>query len=197
MHLRKLTPKEFDAEARSAFQAVFLDPISKEPFSPQISSRLIIETPLGGFWLGEEQFDAVCFAAAQAGDQRMFCTWARGYLGGLELAPYYTWEIGLDWASYDAVDDQSDIDREHDIGIPLDRLFYSPGGKWGVQTPDVYAAVGGSIEFLRDFRLRYLDWENALSRFLESCANAEKRGVDMTWARILLHHVYGDNSPDF
>jgi hypothetical protein len=194
--LRRLSPDEFSSEAKPALDACFDDPIGREPFSSHVPARLILETPLRGFWLDEDQFQAVCFAAERCGDRSMYFSWARGYLGGTELLPYHTSEIGLDWAAYDAADDQP-IDREHDIGIPLDRLLYSPSGQWCVQTPDIYAAVAGSTEFLQEFKVRYPDWENSLRRFLEGCSEATERGVDMSWARTLLRHVYGDNPPQF
>jgi hypothetical protein len=171
--------------------------VGYEPFAVGISSRLIVRTPLGGLWLDEEQFGGICVAADHSGDGSMFYSFARGYLWCLELARYYTWEISLDWASYDAVDDEDYIDREHDIGIPVERVLYSPTSKWGVQLPDVYAAIGGTHEFLQRFKLTYPDWQGGLTRFLDSCKGANERGVDMSWARILLRHIYGDDPPGF
>jgi hypothetical protein len=194
--LRRLSPDEFDAAAKPALDACFDDPIGREPLSSGIPSRLILETPARGFWLGRDQFNAICAAAERCGDRSMYFSWARGYLGGTELLPYYTWEIDLDWAEYHAADDQ-DTDRNHDIGIPLDRLLYSPTGRWCVQTPDLYALVGGSTQFLQEFKVRYPDWENSLKRFLKGCTEAKQRGADMSWARTLLRHVYGEDPPQF
>jgi hypothetical protein len=194
LSLRKLPPDEFEARAKSVVGAIFASPIGPEPFSSKAPARLVVETPLGGFWLGKDQFSAVCEAASQCGDGMMFVSWARGYLGGPELMPYYTWEIDLDWLSYDAIDDQG-IDRDHDIGIPLDRLLYSPSGKWGVQTPDDYAALGGSFEFIQAFKLSYPDWKDALQHLLKRFREARLRGTDMTFAQTLMAHVFGSNAP--
>jgi hypothetical protein len=117
-------------------------------------------------------------------------------LAGPEYLPYYTWQLPLNYAAYDAIDDNP-IDKDHNIGIPLDRLLYSPSGSWGVQLPDLYAAIGGSPNFVSQFKQVYPTWRRDAHRFVKSRSQAKERGVDMTWAKTLLQHAYGPSAPQF
>jgi hypothetical protein len=197
MPARKLTPDEFHSSAESALWSVFksLD-FKGEPFRDEVEQKLILD--MVGFWLDEEQFRSVCEAARGVGDEILFYSMVRGYTGGAELIPHYTWEIPLwDYEVYCDAEDEP-INREHDIGIPLDRVLYSPSGKWGILLPDESALVGGSENFVRRFKDEYPAWPDDLTAFVaRRLKAARERGVDVTWVPGLLRHMYGDEAPPF
>ena len=122
----------------------------ERPFQDEVKQRLILHTR--GFWLDGSQFRSVCEAASAVGDEHLLYSDVRGYLGGQELMPYYTWELSL--FEYDEYCDSDDepVNREHDIGIPLDRVLYSPAGDWAVLLPDIFAVMGGWVAFVEQFK---------------------------------------------
>jgi len=194
---KRLSPQQFEKVAELALKQIFkaLDP-ENEPFQDKVEEKLILD--LVGFWLNEEQFRSLCVAAQAVGDQVLMYSVVRGYLGGPELMPYYTWELQLwDYSAYCDADDEPPP-KEKDIGIPLDRVLYSPSGKWGILLPDLFALVGGSAPFVRRFKEEYARWRQDLDRFIEARTEAaKKRNADMAWVPSLLHHMYGDDAPPF
>lgn len=169
--------------------------VREGPFLDTVEVRLIVE--VGGFFLSEQQFRAVCEAADAVGDRTVFYSITRGYLAGPEDMPYYTWEVPLfDYAAYYASDSEP-FPRERDIGIPLDRALYSPNGHWGVLLPELFALVGGSLAFVERFKTEYPAWHEDYAAFLEARQEATRgKGIDMAWVPRLLRHVYGDEPPD-
>jgi len=195
--VRKVTPDEFATSAKPVLDRLVKTFDWKEgPFRRDLNERLILD--LLGFWLDEEQFRAICEAARSVGDTNLLYSNTRGYLGGPELMPYYTWELSL--FEYDEYCDSDDepVNREHDIGIPLDRVLYSPSGKWAVVLPDELALVGGSHRFMDSFKRAYPQWTTQMDLFVAARLDAaRKRGANMAWVPQLLQHVYGDDAPPF
>jgi hypothetical protein len=195
--LRKLTPEEFFSRAHRPLRAIFRSfEIEALPFQDWISDKMILD--IDGFFLDESEFATLSECAALAGDETLFYSICRGYLGGPEFLPYYTWELELfDYRTYYHADDVSGR-QERDIGIPLERVLYSPGAKWGILFPEIVAVLGGSKEFLADFRGKYRRCDEALQVVLDELREgAEKRQADVSWVPRLLRHIYGDDAPHF
>ena len=197
MVARRFTPEEFDSRAKPVLDGLIRTfEVYEGPFRDEIKERLLLYTV--GFWLDEGQFRAVCEAATAVGDSRLLYSNIRGYLGGPELMPYYTWELSP--FEYDEYCDSDDgpVVKEHDIGIPLDRILYSPSGQWAVLLPDVFAVVGGSSSFVDAFKRSYPEWDGHANMFVEAfLEGARERDADVSWVPGLLSHVYGDDAPAF
>jgi hypothetical protein len=195
--VRQLSPRIFEVRAKPILDKLIRTfDIRQRPFHDEVEARDILDIP--GFWLDEDQFRAVCDAATAVGDKQLLYTMTRGYLGGPELMPWYTWELSL--YEYDEYCDAEDEppNKEHDFGIPLDRILYSPAGEWVVILPDDLALLGGSLRFMESFRTSYPQWPTQVQRFLDSRLElARKRTVDNSWVPDLLHHLYGDDAPEF
>jgi hypothetical protein len=132
------------------------------------------------------------------GDKQLLYTVTHGYLSGPELMPWYTWELSP--YEYDEYCDAEVQPRntEHDVGIPLDRILYSPAGEWAVVLADTLAVVGGSQAFMDALKGAYPQWPTQVQLFIDSCLEAaRRRNVDMSWVPGLLRHVYGDAAPEF
>jgi hypothetical protein len=94
-------------------------------------------------------------------------------------------------------------------------VLYSPRGEWGVFTPELFALLGGSDEFIRTFQASYPRWAEELTVFIDRFLEASKRPevvvspeppylrldetrrVDVSWVPGLLRHMYGDRAPEF
>jgi hypothetical protein len=194
---RRLTPDEFEAKARPVLDRLIRTfDVYEGPFQNQVEGRLILYTL--GFWLDEDQFRAVCESAQAAGDHQLLYTDFRGYLSGPELMPHYTWELSL--FEYDEYCDADDgpVNKDHDIGIPLDRILYSPAGQWAVVLPDIFAVIGGSAQFIEQFKTSYPGWREHIGLFVDTfLEGARERKADVAWVPKLLQHVYGDDAPEF
>ena len=114
MSATRFAIEEWEVTGRPALNQVFKSVIVKDgPFQDHVPARLILD--VGGFWLDERQFDAVCSAAQADGDEKLYYSVARGYLGGPELIAHYSWELPLfDYDTYSNAD-QVPFPKENDI----------------------------------------------------------------------------------
>ncbi len=193
---KRLALAAFKARAEPALTRVFASfDGCDEPFSTGMTERLILEVD---WHFNESEFQALCSAAAEAGDDRVFFSLTKGYLGGSELIPYYTCEIPLfDYEMYLSAD-RMPYPKDHDIGIPIESVLWSPQGTWGVLLPDTFVLVGGEARFMRAFKQHYQGWEGHIDEFLKRFSEAAiKRNADVTWVPGLLRHIYGDDAPGF
>lgn len=195
MLARRLSTVVWHAEAEGPMNAVFR-PLTKppfhQPFQDKISARLIIDCG-DGFDLDERQFHALSAAATDAGDSNVFYSFVRS---GPECASYYTWELPLwDYDAYMAVLDDKDFFLPDRYVAPLDRVFFSPTGRWGILLPELYAVVGGSPSFVQRFKQEYPSWQADLEEFVAGFERARRKGVDTSWVPELLEHVLGSDAP--
>lgn len=198
MEAKRLSEGEWEGRARPAVDAIFKSlNVKEEPFRDSVEKKLIID--VGGFFLDEEQFRAVCLAAETAGDTSLLYSIVRGYLGGPELIAHYTWELTLyEYEDYYNSDEGCWKGAPVDIGIPLDRVMYSPSGEWGVLLPELFAVVGGTTAFVERFKAGYPGWAPDCAQFVKQFEEgARLRRVDVAWVPVLLRHVYGENAPVF
>ena len=197
MVVTRLRPEEFGVRARPILDELIKTfEVYEGPFRESVEERLILYTI--GFWLDDAQYRSVCEAATAVGDKHLLYSDVRGYSGGPELLPYYTWELTpFEYDEYCDADDEPVL-KEHDIGIPLDRILYSPSGQWAVLLPDIFAVIGGSLSFVDQFKRAYPEWNRHAGMFVEAfLEGARKRSADVAWVPGLLRHVYGDEAPEF
>ena len=192
----RLSQAEFESKAEPPMTKVFASfDGCGEPFREQMTERLILDVD---WYINESEFEALCTASAEAGDDWFYLSLTRGYLGGPELIPYYTCEIPVfDFEMYRSAENPP-YPKDHDIGIPIESALWSPQGTWGVLLPDAFVLVGGEARFMDAFKRHYKGWEQHLDKFLEGFSEASSlRGADVTWVPRLLHHIYGDDAPEF
>ena len=172
----RFSQAEFESKAEPALTRVFASVDGyDEPFREQMTERLIldVESPLN-----EDEFQALCIAAAEAGDDRVFFSLTRGYLGGPELIPYYTCEIPVfDYEMYGSAENPP-YPKDHDIGLPIESACWSPQGTWGVLLADTFVLVGGEARFVSAFKQHDQGWERHIDGFLKRFSSCRELADD-------------------
>jgi hypothetical protein len=166
-----------------------------EPFTEHVEDKVIVDAD-DYFDLNKEQHEALCRAAEEVGDEHLFFS-VLCCFENADAMSRLTWQAPL--FDYDAVYEQTlmDIPRQ-ERGIPLHRVAYSPGGKWGAWMPELYALVGGTAAFMDGFKQEYPDWTEDTHEFVRSFQEAARlRNVDISWIEPLLRHIYGDAASRF
>lgn len=178
---RLRTYDEFQ-RAEVAFRTAFRKATPTDPFSPRLSSRLLLY-PIDYTVLESAQFDALATASARIGMSRAYFA---GYGGE-----------GGDWGkthSHGLVDLHRYEDYRHGNGsAPLEHFLFAPQGEWGLVTSDgEYALVGGAPDFVADLRecLNY-DAEETLRAFISDWREIGLASGSVEWVPTLLRHVFG------
>ena len=202
---KRLTPTEWRQRAEPAMRRVFRTlELTEGPFTDEMNHRIILDTD-DDYFLSPAQFEAICMGAREVGDESLFFSVVRGYTSGQEHMPYQTWELPL--FGYDTYISAEDIDfpegasvtrpKEIEGDIALERILYSPSGKWGVFTPEVFALVGGSAIFMDELKRGYPQWHDDLKLFFERRQKAASKGSEnLSWVRSILHHMYSNRAAE-
>jgi hypothetical protein len=192
----RLTPEQFASEAEPAFRKVFKTlklrdtRLKEEIFQDNIDVGLVLECD--AFYLFAGQFAAVSEAARAVGDDHLLYT-----ILYTRPPADLTWRLPpIGYEEYYLAEDR--VDRLEPIGIPLERVLYSPQGKWGVMSYDPFSIVGGTAEFVECVKREYRHWQSDLYEFVKSMREAgSQRGMDISWVQPLLSSLYGPDAPAF
>jgi hypothetical protein len=179
-------------QARTSFYSVFVsgDPYT-EPFSPQITERLLLY-PTDNYALTPEQFHALAKAAGSLGED-----WA--YLLSTALWDQEDWEDSVRelWI-LELNDLESYLFPPENSSIALaENAIYSPTGSWGILVSDMaYALTGGELDFVETFRELTVDDRNErqmIDEWLTFWSGLRRHGHPCdNWLPSLVRHLYGE-----
>jgi hypothetical protein len=170
------------ARAESTFRRVFAKANYTDPFSDNLSARLLLY-PIDYTIFDRRQYEAVAMAAHRAGSDRAYFA---GY-GGEDQGWGGTYGHGVvDLCSYDDY-------RGANASGALEHFLFGLEGDWGAVTSDgEYALLGGTPSFAAAVieALGY-EQERVVRAFVSDWRAAGKAGASVAWVPSVLDHVLG------
>lgn len=172
---------------KNEFYKVFkgVNPFS-EVFNEIITERLIIY-PTDGCYLSDDQFNAVIKAAIAVGDDTI-------YISEIESKSdcFGTTEIcGMHQCRHWVVENSISIEEYLEIPLVIENAIYSSQGKWGlIISHEDHAVLGGTHEFIENFKMNYESWNDDIHVFEKEWEkNKQKYKSNLDWLPILISHI--------
>ena len=163
--IQEITNIKQKQELKNEFLKVFkrIDPFS-EIFKETIKERLILY-PTNGYYLTNEQLEALIKAAIVVGDSKINISEVESESNCFTVSELDDSEQRKHWV----VENPNEICQYNQLLLVLENSIYSPQGKWGlIVSHEDHAVLGGTSEFIESFKANYNKCDEDIKAFEEN-----------------------------
>ncbi|QHZ51037.1 hypothetical protein ERICV_01887 [Paenibacillus larvae subsp. larvae] len=133
-----------------------------EVFTNSINKKIIL-CPTYGYYLDEQQYEALKNAAKHIGEDIFYLS----EIEGNSFKKEENDEIQYDFGHWE-VTCETEYENYLKAPIVLENAMYSQSARWGIIiSHESHAIVGGNEEFIGKFKETYPAWKNSLNNFIE------------------------------
>lgn len=156
-------------------------------FQQDVTSRLLIY-PTDGTYLDDLQFNALLETVKVIGESGF-------YISEVEAEPdpfILKNDNEIYHPAHWICDFPTNFDEYRDLTIVLDNALFSREGKWGMLiSNEGHAVLGGTVEFINQYKKLYPSWSNCFIEFEKMCNyNRNKYNTDLYWYDDLVKHLF-------
>lgn len=183
--VKNITETEKILEAEKAFFKIFKsNNPENQPFQSTIKEKCII-SPVD-YELCPDLFNSIADSALTINERKGCITITEG-LSNFNYREAHHWIVDMEEYPYEIL-----LKDEQWLAV-AENAIYSLNGSWGIIiSNDQFAIIGGSIEFMNNFRVKYRNLQNSIKEFFRYWKLEQKTfNVDVSWIPSLIHHVYG------